>query len=125
MPRLIKSEVNVEGRVSVQYAVVEGPDLAPWGENEELAIVGQPAPRIDGPARASGEARFTYDVQLPGMLWARALRSPHPHARVLSIDTSAAEALPGVVEVMTADNLPALKGSAEGLPKREPLFKGA
>src|SRR5918997_5642011 len=109
MPRLIKSEVNVEGRVSVEYALVEGPELAPWGENEELAIVGQPAPRIDGQARVSGEARFTYDVQLPGMLWARVLRSPHPHARVVRIDTAAAEALHGVMEIMTPDNMPALR----------------
>ena len=106
MPRLIKSEVNVEGRVSVEYAVVDGPELPPWGENEELAIVGQPTPRIDGAARVSGEARYTYDVQLPGMLWARVLRSPHPHARVVRIDTSAAEALPGVVEIMTPETCP-------------------
>ncbi len=56
MPRLIKTEVNVEGRVSVQYAVVDRPELPPWGENEELGIVGQPVPRIDGAARVSGEA---------------------------------------------------------------------
>src|SRR5919202_1295709 len=109
MPKLIKSEINVEGRVSVQYAVVDGPELPAWGENEELAIVGQPVPRIDGAARASGEARYTYDVTLPGMLWAGLLRSPHPHARVVSIDTSAVEALPGVVEVMTPGNMPPIK----------------
>jgi hypothetical protein len=44
MPKLIKSEINVEGRVSVQYAIVEGPEMEPWGANEELAIVGQPPP---------------------------------------------------------------------------------
>jgi xanthine dehydrogenase YagR molybdenum-binding subunit len=126
MPKLIKTEVNVEGRVSVQYAVVDGPDLAPWGENEELAIVGQPAPRIDGAARASGEARYTYDVLLPGMLWAGVLRSPHPHARVVSIDTSRAQALPGVVEIMTPDNMPPIKvrGGKQGLLASEPRFKG-
>ena len=126
MPKLVKSEVNVEGRISVQYAVVEGPDLEPWGENEELAIVGQPAPRIDGPARVSGGARYTYDVILPGMLWAGIVRSPHPHARVVRIDTAAAEALPGVVEIMTADNMPDIKvrGGKQGLLTQEPRFKG-
>src|SRR5687768_14866702 len=109
MPKLIKSEINVEGRVSVQYAVVDGPELPAWGENEELAIVGQPLPRVDGPARATGEARYTYDVHLPGMLWAGVLRSPHPHARVVRMDTSDAEALPGVVEIMTAENMPPIK----------------
>src|SRR5918998_6016373 len=111
MPKLIKTEVNVEGRVSVEYAVVDGPELPPWGENEELAIVGQPTPRVDGAARVSGEARYTYDVQLSGMLWARLLRSPHPHARVVRLDTSAAEALPGVVEVMTPRTMPAIRVS--------------
>ena len=126
MPKLVKSEVNVEGRVSVQYAVVDGPELPPWGENEELAIVGQPTPRIDGAARASGEARYTYDVQLPGMLWARLVRSPHAHARVVSIDTSAAEALHGVVEIMTPDNMPAvrMRGAKPSLLTAEPLFRG-
>ena len=126
MPKLVKTEVNVEGRVSVQYAVVDGPELPPWGENEELAIVGQPTPRIDGAARASGEARYTYDVQLPGMLWARMVRSPHAHARVVSIDTSAAEALHGVVEIMTPDNMPAvrMRGAKPSLLTAEPLFRG-
>ena len=127
MPKLVKSEVNVEGRVSVQYAVVDEPELPPWGENEELAIVGQPTPRIDGAARTSGEARYTYDVHLPGMLWARVLRSPHPHARVLRIDTSAAEALHGVVEIMTPENMPDIKvrGNKQPLLTKEPRFRGA
>ncbi|HYF64446.1 MAG TPA: xanthine dehydrogenase family protein molybdopterin-binding subunit [Herpetosiphonaceae bacterium] len=123
MPKLIKSEINVEGRVSVQYALVEGPEMEPWGANEELAIVGRPTPRIDGPARASGEARYTYDVQLAGMLWAAVLRSPHAHARVASIDTAAASALPGVIEIMT----PASAPEADGQPllTAEPRFRGA
>ncbi len=125
MPKLVKSEVNVEGRVTVEYAVVDGPELPVWGENEELAIVGQPMPRIDGAARVSGEARFTYDVLLPGMLWARVLRSPHPHARVLRIDTSAAEAMPGVVEIMTPENMPPIKMSGNSsLLTDEPGFRG-
>jgi xanthine dehydrogenase YagR molybdenum-binding subunit len=124
MPKLIKSEINVEGRVSVQYAIVEGPEMEPWGANEELAIVGQPTPRIDGPARASGEARYTYDVQLSGMLWAAVLRSPHPHARVVSIDTAAALALPGVIEIMTPDTAPAVADGPDLLTS-EPRFRGA
>ncbi len=126
MPKLVKTEVNVEGRVSVEYAVVEGPELPPWGENEELAIVGQPVPRIDGAARVSGEARYTYDVQLPGMLWAAVLRSPHPHARIVRMDTSAAEALPGVVEIMTHENMPPLtvRGKKQPILAHEPRYKG-
>ncbi len=126
MPKLVKSELNVEGRVTVEYAVVDGPELPVWGENEELAIVGQPTPRIDGIARASGEARYSYDVLLAGMLWARVLRSPHPNARVVKIDTSAAEALHGVIEIMTTDNMPAIemKGSKTGVLTNNPHFRG-
>src|SRR4028118_525621 len=124
MPKLVKSELNVEGRVTVEYAVVDGPELHAWGENEELAIVGQPTPRIDGIARASGEARYSYDVLLPSMLWARLVRSPYPNARVVRLDTSEAEALHGVIEIMTPSNMPPIemKGSKTSLLTNTPHF---
>ena len=56
--------------------------------------------RFDGPDKVSGRAKYTYDVNRPGMLYARILRSPHPHARIVSIDLSAAEKSPGVKVVM-------------------------
>jgi CO/xanthine dehydrogenase Mo-binding subunit len=56
---------------------------------------------LDGPDKVSGAARFTFDVGLPGMLHAKVLRSPHPHARIVAIDPSRAEALPGVAAVVT------------------------
>ena len=56
---------------------------------------------LDGPDKVTGAARFTFDVILRGMLHAKVLRSPHPHARIVAIDTSRAEALPGVVAVVT------------------------
>jgi xanthine dehydrogenase YagR molybdenum-binding subunit len=66
----------------------------------DLKVVGKSTPRIDALERVTGQARYTEDVYLPGMLFARVLRSPHPHARVRSIDTSAAEALPGVMAIL-------------------------
>ena len=66
------------------------PTLAP------LASVGRPTPRIDAVDRVTGRARYTRDVSLPGMLYARILRSPHPHARITGIDVSKAKSLPGV-----------------------------
>ena len=60
-----------------------------------LTAVGALTPRIDAPERVTGRARYTGDVQLPGMLFARVLRSPHPHARVRRVDTRAAERLRG------------------------------
>jgi CO/xanthine dehydrogenase Mo-binding subunit len=56
---------------------------------------------LDGPEKVTGAARFTFDVTFPGMLHAKVLRSPHPHARIVAIDTSRAEALAGVVAIVT------------------------
>ena len=67
-----------------------------WPANAELATVGKPVRRIDGPYKVRGEARYTMDVRLPGMLWGHLLVSPHPAARVRSIVTAAAEAHPEV-----------------------------
>ena len=69
--------------------------------------IGESIPRRDGVAKVTGSARFTTDMALPGMAWAKVLRSPYPHARILSIDTSAAKAHPGVIAVVTADDLKA------------------
>jgi len=109
MPKLVKTTVNVEGRVSEKYAVIEGSDLDAWGQNEELGIVGYPAPRVDGAARVNGEARYTYDVQLSGMTYAQLLRAPHAHARVTRIDVSRAKTIPGVITVMTFEDAPEIK----------------
>jgi carbon-monoxide dehydrogenase large subunit len=69
-------------------------------------IVGRPIGRVDGADKVSGAARYSADVTLPGMVWGKALRSPLPHARIVRIDTSRARALPGVLAVLTAADLP-------------------
>ncbi len=68
--------------------------------------VGTRPVRPDGVPKVTGAAKFGADYHLPGMLFGRVLRSPHPHARIRSIDTSRAEALPGVKAVMTGADLP-------------------
>ena len=68
--------------------------------------ISESVPRRDGVAKVTGGARFTTDVALPGMAHARLLRSPYAHARIVSIDVSAARAHPGVIAVVTADDLP-------------------
>ena len=65
--------------------------------------------RIDGYAKASGKAVYTRDVQIPGMLYAKVMRSPYAHARILSMDTSEAIKLPGVRAIMRYDD-PEIKG---------------
>ena len=99
MARLIRSEKEVEGRYTEQWTVVEEDTLDQWPEGP-LDSVGQPAPRIDGLQRARGEARYTADIQLPGMLHAAVLRSPHARARVKVLDLEPARAAPGVRAIL-------------------------
>lgn len=68
---------------------------------EELKVIGKNLPRKDAIKKANGTAQFTVDIKLPGMLYGKCLRSPYAHARIVSIDTSKAEALPGVKAVLT------------------------
>ena len=68
---------------------------------QPLTTIGHVTPRVDAMARVTGQAKYTNDIKLPGMLYARVLRSPHPHARILRIDTSEASRLPGVQAVIT------------------------
>src|SRR5438477_8050734 len=77
------------------------PDQEPpaWPVNEKLNVVGKPTPRIDGRLKVTGAAKYTADIKLPGMLYARMISSPHAHAIIKSIDTSAAEKAPGVKSV--------------------------
>ena len=72
----------------------------------EFSVIGKRVPRVDAWEKATGEARYTDDFSLPGMLHGRLLRSPVPHARIVSIDTSRAKALPGVAAVVTAADFP-------------------
>ncbi|HWE49905.1 MAG TPA: xanthine dehydrogenase family protein molybdopterin-binding subunit [Bryobacteraceae bacterium] len=69
-----------------------------------LKTLGHPTPRIDALERVTGRAKYTDDVMLPGMLFGKVLRSPHAHARIRSIDTSKALAMPGVKAVLTHEN---------------------
>ena len=69
-----------------------------------MSVLGQSRPRIDAVERVTGAARYTGDVKLPGMAYARVLRSPHPHARITGIDTRRAREMPGVYAVLTREN---------------------
>jgi CO/xanthine dehydrogenase Mo-binding subunit len=73
---------------------------------QEFKFVGRRTKRVDAPERLTGRLRFTNDLQMPGALHVRFVRSPYAAARIVSIDTSAARAIPGVVAVLTARDLP-------------------
>src|SRR5579862_4087999 len=74
------------------------PDYA-WPEADQRTLIGKRITRVDAPAKVSGQARYTYDTHRPGMLYGRVLRCPYAHAKVVSVDTAAAEKMPGVKAV--------------------------
>jgi len=116
LARLIRTEKEVEGRFEEVWIVVEEDPLEQWPEGP-LAVVGRPAARQDGPLRVRGEARYTADLKLLGMLHAAVLRSPHAHARAQRIDLGPAFELPGVRAAIGP-------GEAHGL-EEEAGFAGA
>jgi CO/xanthine dehydrogenase Mo-binding subunit len=74
-------------------------------EHPQLRVVGTDVPRIEGREKVTGATRYAVDAQLPGMLWARVLRSQVPHAMLKRVDASAARALPGVHAVLTGADI--------------------
>jgi len=70
-----------------------------WPAADQRSLIGKRISRVDGPEKVSGRAKYTYDVHRPGMLYGKVVRCPHAHAKVVSIDTSAAEKMPGVKAV--------------------------
>ena len=74
-------------------------------DNPDNKWIGKRTPRPDGADKVTGRAAYAADTTMPGMIWGKVLRSPHPHARIKSIDTSKAEKLPGVMAVMTSKDI--------------------
>src|SRR5262249_39590867 len=90
-PDAVASRLPVEGQV-------------PEDLDRELSVIGKNLDRKDGVDKVTGQARYSCDISFPGMLHAKILRSPHPHARIKRIDTRRAEALPGVRAVLSRNN---------------------
>ena len=74
------------------------PDYA-WPDAEHRSLIGKRIPRVDSPAKVSGQAKYTYDVHRPGMLYGTVVRCPYARAKIVNIDTSAADKMPGVKAV--------------------------
>ncbi len=85
-----------------------------WPDASKRSLIGKRFSRLDGPEKVSGKAKYSYDVKRPGMLYARMVRCPYAHAKIVSIDTSAAEKMPGVKAVKVIEE-----------PGRELLWAGA
>ncbi|MBW3656256.1 MAG: xanthine dehydrogenase family protein molybdopterin-binding subunit, partial [Gemmatimonadetes bacterium] len=104
-------EVAERGTPVVDHAPSHaGEKVKLYGSREEksapLNVIGTRQRKTDGLEKSTGRARYTDDLVLPGMLHGKILRSPHPHALIRSIDTSAAQALPGVFAVVTGSEMP-------------------
>ncbi|MCJ7749856.1 MAG: molybdopterin-dependent oxidoreductase, partial [Armatimonadetes bacterium] len=80
-------------------------------------VVGKRVPRLDGPAHVTGLTRFTGDLALPGMAWGVLLRSPHPHARIVSVEADRASHMPGVLAVAVGED-------ARGLAREKVRYHG-
>jgi len=107
--RYVEATLAVAGTAAVPAsAMLEDSSAAPLAA---LKTLGHATPRIDARERVSGKAAYTDDVNLPGMLYARVLRSPHPHARIRRIDVSKALAMPGVKAVVTNENCKVVWGA--------------
>src|SRR5262245_50058846 len=78
----------------------------PEHDRTDLSVVGRSLPKVDAAAKVTGQTIFADDLVLPRMVWARLLRSPHPHARIKRLDVSRAAALPGVLATLVGSELP-------------------
>jgi CO/xanthine dehydrogenase Mo-binding subunit len=95
--KTVQVPVGVPGYTLAEEArTVPASEPPVWPINKDLKYVGQSIERYDGLLKASGRARYTSDIQLPGMLYAKFVSATVPHAKVVSVDTSAAEKYPGV-----------------------------
>jgi xanthine dehydrogenase molybdenum-binding subunit len=89
---------------------------------ERETLIGKRIPKMDAPEKASGKTRYVHDIDLPGQLWGKILRSSRVHARIKRIDVSKARALPGVHVVITAADVPDQR--LIGVNKDHPPLKG-
>ena len=102
MQRRVRTTVVVDGfEREVEIEVPEGPPVS-WGDPKQLRLLGKRHPRVDGPAKVTGQAKYTADIRLPGMLYGRILRSPYAAAvieRPEDVDLSGVARIPGAVAI--------------------------
>lgn len=111
-PPLTRIRVGLAGKTKEIEVALPLNDPPPYAEGVARPLTGTRRPRLDGPQKVSGSAVFTHDVRRPGMLFGRILRSPHAHARIVSVDTSKLDAMPGVVYEKTGKEVVRYHGDA-------------
>lgn len=98
--KTVELKLGFEGNLKKVKVKVPANEARPWDADSDLKVVGKPMPRVDGREKVSGQALYTFDVALPGLLHGAVLRSPHPAATVKSIDLEPAKKMSGVKAVM-------------------------
>jgi CO/xanthine dehydrogenase Mo-binding subunit len=112
--RFVTTKVEIEGREETKIVELPSRDPKPWGDDANLSVVGRRAPRADALEKVTGAARYTADVDLPGMLYAAILRAPVANGRVVSLDVAPALAIPGMRGAVAHDDMP--KAKLDGIP---------
>ena len=79
-----------------------------WPKPDRRKLIGQRISRLDGPQKVTGAAKYAYDMNQPGILYARVLQAPHALAKIVSVDTSAAEKISGVRAVVVEKDPPVI-----------------
>ena len=125
MARVIKTKYEFEGRFYEKYIVLEGEDVRPWDDDQKFSVVGKKQSRIDGHARVTGAAKFTHDIDMPGLLYGKILRCPYPHARIKRLATNKAEAMAGVYAVLSHLNTPQIPWRAGQTYLFDPVLRYA
>jgi CO/xanthine dehydrogenase Mo-binding subunit len=107
--RFVTTKVEIEGREETKVVELPTRNPTPWDDDADLHVVGQRVPRMDALEKVTGDARYTADLQLAGMLHVALLRAPIARGRVTTLDLSAALAIPGVRGGLTIDDIPDIK----------------
>lgn len=122
--RIEKLVVGIAGeKLDVVERTLRDTEAPALPENAKLAVVGKPTTRLDGRAKVTGAARYSADVNLPNMLYGRMICADVPHAKVLSVDTSAAEKLPGVRAVHVLERVLGGAQSAQDAQEKFPRVR--
>lgn len=121
-PRVVNGK---ETMVEIEVDEVEGG--AKWGANNAHTLLNKNLVRVDAPLKATGAAKYSYDIRLPNMLYGRILRSPHAHARIVRFDASAARRIAGVMAVVEANPQEVAEGAKKAVAeadKKNPIDVG-
>lgn len=103
MAREVELTIGYDDQLTTVKRMIPDDEPPPWDAKSTLRVVGKPVPRVDARDKVTGKAKYTCDLILPGMLYGVIVRSPHPAARILRVDTARAEKMPGVRAVYILD----------------------